>query len=223
MVKGSNPFAPAKSPRFWKNTIHGQALALLLSQFDEEVLHLLNHAGESLLADAVFVAFTLLGMLTVSLMAAPFLWAKGKREPAIDLVLSVIIVSVLIGLVKLAVDRDRPFESLDGAVQTISFYGLAETSGSSFPSGHAARIFTVATIISLNVRFPVRIVAFAIAVVVALSRVFLGLHWPTDVMAGALLGILVAFAMARLGTFWRPYSAFRHRVVALLGRIRMAR
>ncbi|OGS44273.1 MAG: hypothetical protein A3K76_07240, partial [Euryarchaeota archaeon RBG_13_57_23] len=189
-----------------------QALAVLLSQLDEDVLHLLNHAGESPLADVVFVVFTLLGMFTVTLMAAPFLWAKDKRDSAFDLVLSVIIVSVLVGLVKLAVIRDRPFESLDGAVQTISFYGLAETSGSSFPSGHAARIFAVATIISLNVRFPAKVASLAIAVMVALSRVFLGLHWPTDVLAGALLGILVAFALARLGPVWRPYSTFRHRV-----------
>lgn len=190
-----------------------------MTSLDEEILHLLNHAGESAVADVIFVSFTLLGMLLVALLVAPLLWAFGRRESSFDLVVSVLITTVLVELIKLLVARERPFEALDGTVQTISFYGLAESSGYSFPSGHATRIFTVAAIVSLNVKYPVKALAFAIAAMVAISRVFLGLHWPTDILAGALLGIAAALAVARLLPGWKPYKSMRTWVVSSLSRI----
>jgi len=190
-----------------------------LSQLDEDLLRLLNQAGGSPFADAAFVAFTVMGMLAVSLMAAPLLYAKGKRDSAFDLAVSVIIASVLVELIKIVTARDRPFESLDDSVRTISFYGLAESTGSSFPSGHAARMFVVATVISLNVRIPGRVTAFLVAAMVAVSRVYLGLHWPTDIVAGAVLGVAVALVFALLVTRWRPYNEVRRRVVLSIDRM----
>jgi membrane-associated phospholipid phosphatase len=58
----------------------------------------------------------------------------------------------------------------------------------SFPSGHTAVIFAVATVVSLvwrRLAWP----AFAVAALVGLSRVLVGAHWPSDVLAGAWLGV----------------------------------
>ena len=67
----------------------------------------------------------------------------------------------------------------------------------SFPSGHAATSFACATVLALA--FP-RLAAplYLLAAAIAFSRVYVGVHYPLDVLAGALLGIAVAIALLRL-------------------------
>jgi membrane-associated phospholipid phosphatase len=67
----------------------------------------------------------------------------------------------------------------------------------SFPSGHATSAFACATVIAWRaprLAFP----AFLLAGAIAWSRVYVGVHWPLDVVGGAALGILIATALLML-------------------------
>ena len=66
-----------------------------------------------------------------------------------------------------------------------------------FPSGHATAAFAAATVIAWASR-PLAVPAFLLAAAIALSRVYVGVHWPLDVLGGAVLGTLVAIALLRL-------------------------
>jgi undecaprenyl-diphosphatase len=68
---------------------------------------------------------------------------------------------------------------------------------SAFPSGHATTAFACATVIAwASPRLAVS--AFVLAALVAWSRVYVGVHWPLDVLGGVALGVLVATALLRL-------------------------
>jgi undecaprenyl-diphosphatase len=59
-----------------------------------------------------------------------------------------------------------------------------------FPSGHSASAFAAATVIAWSSR-RLAVPAYVLAVLVAWSRVYVGVHWPLDVLGGAALGVLV--------------------------------
>ena len=66
-----------------------------------------------------------------------------------------------------------------------------------FPSGHAAAAFAAATVIAYASR-RLAVPAYILAALVAWSRVYVGVHWPLDVIGGAVLGVLVATALLKL-------------------------
>jgi undecaprenyl-diphosphatase len=141
------------------------------------------------------LAATLVGEGWSVLALVPLLaWARTRRF-ATALTVGVVAQAVLVWALKAAVGRIRPWIAL----------GLPAPFGSphdgSFPSGHAAGSFCVAAFLALAlpVAWPgsrgrarlVTVVAAALAVLIATSRVYLGAHFPSDVLAGALLGALV--------------------------------
>src|SRR5260370_9850419 len=76
----------------------------------------------------------------------------------------------------------------------------------SFPSDHAAIFFALATVILINHRF-LGLIAFFWATTVCLLRIYLGYHYPSDLIAGAGLGIFTVILFERLPLF-RISNAF---------------
>lgn len=92
-------------------------------------------------------------------------------------------------VIKSSINRLRPFQNPE-IMDWVQKVG--EAHGQSFPSNHAANVFAAATI--LNWFWPGKAkILYIFALIVGLSRVALGVHYPTDVMAGMFLGFFVGF------------------------------
>jgi membrane-associated phospholipid phosphatase len=88
---------------------------------------------------------------------------------------------------KTFVQRGRPAET----VPDVILRGQAAAHGLSFPSGHAMVIFAIATLVALYLKGWWKALPWALAAAVCLSRLYLGAHFPLDVLAGAGLGMFI--------------------------------
>jgi undecaprenyl-diphosphatase len=139
------------------------------------------------------------GFLWLVIAGIAFVFPE-RRASAWRVVLAVGLASSIVdGVVKPLIWRDRPYialalahaggvkENADRDVRVID----AKPRSSSFPSGHAANAMAGAA--ALSQLLPgVRIVWWTLAATIAVSRIYLGVHFPFDVLSGALLGLLCA-------------------------------
>lgn len=120
------------------------------------------------------------------------------RQKAIYLIVAVLTAVFITTSLKYAVKRPRPFETYD-------FIEKMTSGGSpSFPSGHTTDAFVIAT--AMSIAFPtlaVSIPFFIWAVLIAYSRMALGVHYPVDVFVGILIGLVSS-------TVW--YAVFRKKI-----------
>jgi membrane-associated phospholipid phosphatase len=167
------------------------ALSLLWSigqRIDMWVFAALNLRGyHSRWMDRAMWLATQIGSMGFAALLAVGAYALGNHRFAIDLTLGTLTLWLLVEVVKALTDRARPFNLLREA-RVIGW----RAPGLSFPSGHTAQtLFTIALCIS-SFQLPLGIVLglYGIAALVAFTRVYVGAHYPRDVLAGAILGLV---------------------------------
>jgi len=97
---------------------------------------------------------------------------------------------VIVGLIRWIWPRPRPF--IENNVNSLLTHNSA-----AFPSGHAAFFFALSTVVYFyNKKFG--ILFFLASFLICLSRVFVGIHWPTDILAGAVVGIFSGWLIHKI-------------------------
>ncbi|WP_010677513.1 phosphatase PAP2 family protein [Bacillus timonensis] len=129
--------------------------------------------------------FTIITCLTLA-----FLTANQLRITAIASALSLAVSHIPVHLIKKLYPRKRPYLIVEK-----SKFPLKALTDHSFPSGHTTAIFSV--IVPFILYMPsLSIILLPIGICVGLSRIFLGLHYPSDVLAGGVLGTAAGIASA---------------------------
>lgn len=158
-----------------------------LSMAELEVLNWIAAHFHAPVLDAIFPWITHLGAagLIWIVLAVVLLCVPGQRAYGVQVALALLFSLLICNLIlKNAVGRIRPYE-LAGITELL----VDPPWDASFPSGHTAAGIASATVLLLN-RHRLRWPALVLAVLIALSRLYLYVHFPTDVLAGALIGVL---------------------------------
>ena len=129
----------------------------------------------------------------IALAPALALWTKKPiLTPTVLTATCVWATDLVTTALKDVFDRPRPFEELAAAEPL-----LRGTVGESMPSGHASTSFAGALLLAYLARRAIPAL-LALAVLISFSRVYVGVHYPLDVVAGAALGVVAALAVIAL-------------------------
>ncbi len=134
--------------------------------------------------DPIMLLITHAGSTIFWLVASVFLWIGKRKREAVMLATGIIVGGLILLPIKVMIPRARPHFVVQGS-RTLDLEG-----GGSFPSGHSKNAFTSAVILGSRwkrLRIPLYILAF----LVAISRIYVGLHWPSDVVVGSIVGWVI--------------------------------
>jgi undecaprenyl-diphosphatase len=162
-----------------------------LLKFDHVVFRAINNGWHSTWLDPVFLVLSYTGLGQIQFVLALFLLLSKELKYMVMPLLANILASgvVVTQLSKHLLDRDRPSNL---------WYAIAQEDwhSHSFPSGHTTTSFSVAVTLLLMTRGSKREwigwSSLVWASMVGVSRIYRGVHWPTDVLGGACAGAFTA-------------------------------
>lgn len=169
-----------------------------LLELDHSIFHFINSTLANPVFDSFLPVWTNFHKLQIFIwVIAPlilaFVYWKARMRGLFVFIGALVLsfgVDKIVGVIKPIFNRPRPFNT-EGLPFEVIFRG-APQGGLSFPSGHAADGFFIAVFLGLY--FPkLRWVFIALSTMTAYSRIYCGVHYPSDVIAGALLGTALAF------------------------------
>lgn len=168
-------------------------------RLDTRVFKLFNMRVYPVWLDRCMWAATQLGNMLSAFITALLLFVLDYRRLAIEIVFGTLTLWLLVEFIKALSDRDRPFITLE----TTRVVGWRER-GDSFPSGHTTQIFFLMTLFIHHFQFGmvVSAVLYAVAALVGFTRIYVGAHYPRDVVAGVVLGLAWGVLAVLVDRYW---------------------
>jgi undecaprenyl-diphosphatase len=178
---------------------------MTLFELDTQLLQWINHNRLRPLDDLMIFITDTAYLAAVLVALGVYFYGRYKKDWLLSfrgkqLIVAFLLNSVLITILKYSINRERPFTN-NPLIEKLSSGGSP-----SFPSGHTADAILIAT--SIFLLFPrqrwILILVATWALVVAYSRMALGVHYPADVLCSVFIGISIAFI---------THSFFKRRLV----------
>ncbi len=183
---------------------------MTIQSLDTQLLLFINHGMENAALDILMPALSLRGyLLIIPYLLAMLLISANKKNQEGKNLLAIAVWTLVIAycaqylagwaeeVMKVAVARERPCRAIEH-IRLI----LPCPKSFSMPSGHAITSFAFATplfyLTRAYIAFIWRMYPVILASLIAFSRLYLGVHYPTDVLAGAFLGVLIGMALSIL-------------------------
>jgi len=157
-----------------------------LKRFDDYFIYLINLKMKNRYLDVFFYRITHLGgaiFISAFCFSLILFGDQRVRQMGVEALIALGISQLVVHSLKRLLSRERPYN----IIEQLNTFGI-DLSDYSFPSGHTAASFSLATTLALNIP-KLYILLFGLAMIIAISRIYLGVHYPTDVAAGILLGL----------------------------------
>ncbi len=171
----------------------------ILYATDLNTLMIFNNSIKCKFLDKVMPVITYIGSATATTSTCLMIIVLGNgevRRIGVQALIALTFSHLLVRIFKNSVCRLRPKDVLPN----INTFDVA-LDYYSFPSGHTTAVFAIATTLVLN--FPIlAAICFPIAFIVAISRLYLGVHYPSDILAGMAVAIFSSVVLQFIvGTF----------------------
>jgi undecaprenyl-diphosphatase len=186
------------------------SLSAMISQIDMAWLSSLHLFTSPILDWAAWLISTASWMGACFLALAVVLWIKGYRLLAVQILLAMAVAGLGAEVLKHVVHRVRPSDLLPQFVH-LPLPNLHDSHWS-FPSGHASLAMAAAMAVVFGTHRSQAWWLVAVAVVVGWSRIYQGVHWPSDVLFGMILGIGAAMISVVFSLALENYPLFQRSI-----------
>lgn len=152
-----------------------------IDRFDRNLFLSLNQSQKKRICQVLNWITSFGGLQFQTFLTLSLLLFSGASKLGLKLAIVQSVVTLVVQIIKAKVARVRPYDAIQGIkpVKTERDF--------SFPSGHTAAAFATALVMTSAIQ-GIGIICLALAALVGYSRVYLGVHYPSDVLAGFILG-----------------------------------
>jgi len=149
--------------------------------------------------DRVMWLATQVGNMVTAFLLAGLFFVLNYRSLTAVIIFGTLTLWLLVETIKALTDRARPFLDLEGT----RVIGWRER-GRSFPSGHTAQTFFLMALLSHEFQLGMggTVALYAVAVLVGFTRMYVGAHYPRDVIGGAVLGSIWGVLATLVDPYW---------------------